>query len=55
VLLGEGASVAGRMLLFDALGMEWLSMPLARRTDCPVCGAATTAGAGAVTSTARLA
>ena len=39
VLLGEGEAVAGRLLLFDALGLEWLSMPLPKRADCPVCGA----------------
>ncbi len=39
VLLGDAESVTGRLLLFDALGLEWVSMPLPRRADCRVCGA----------------
>ena len=37
LLCGIGESLAGRLVLFDALGMEWNEIRLARRSDCPVC------------------
>ena len=37
LLCGIGESLAGRLVLFDALGMEWNEIRLARRPDCPVC------------------
>lgn len=38
LLLGLGRSLAGRLLLLDALVMEWHSMQLPRNPDCPTCG-----------------
>lgn len=38
VLLSLGRSLAGRLLLVDALTMELRDMKLARNPDCPVCG-----------------
>ena len=38
VLLGVGRTLAGRLLLFDALGMEWREMKLRKDPACPVCG-----------------
>jgi len=37
VLLGIGEPLAGRVLLFDALKMEWRRMGLRRDPACPVC------------------
>jgi len=37
VLLGIGQTLSGRLLLFDALAMEWREMRLQRDPDCPVC------------------
>jgi molybdopterin-synthase adenylyltransferase len=38
VLLGIGRTLAGRLLLFDALVMEWREMKLRKDPACPVCG-----------------
>lgn len=38
VLLGIGQTLAGRLLLFDALNMEWREMKLRRDPACPACG-----------------
>jgi len=38
ILLGFGQTLAGRLLLFDALNMEWREMKLRRDPACPVCG-----------------
>jgi len=38
VLLGIGQTLAGRLLLFDALSMEWRTMNLRQDPKCPVCG-----------------
>lgn len=38
LLLGIGQTLAGRLLLFDALGMEWREMKLRKDPACPVCG-----------------
>ena len=38
VLLGIGKPLSGRLLLFDALGMEFRTMTVRRNPDCPVCG-----------------
>jgi adenylyltransferase/sulfurtransferase len=38
ILLGFGRTLAGRLLLFDALNMEWREMKLRRDPACPVCG-----------------
>ena len=37
LIAGIGESLAGRLVLYDALGMEWNEIRLARRADCPVC------------------
>jgi adenylyltransferase/sulfurtransferase len=38
VLLGIGEDLGGRLLVLDALRMEWRSLRLRRDPDCPVCG-----------------
>lgn len=38
LLAQTGRSLAGRLLLLDALGMEWRSIALPRDPGCPVCG-----------------
>ena len=40
-LTGIGLSLAGRLLLFDALRTEWRSIRVPRDPQCSVCGAAT--------------
>jgi sulfur-carrier protein adenylyltransferase/sulfurtransferase len=39
LLLGVGEPLIGRMLLFDALTMEWRSLRVRKDPDCPVCSA----------------
>jgi molybdopterin-synthase adenylyltransferase len=38
LLLALGTPLTGRLLLFDALAMEWRTLKLPRDPDCPVCG-----------------
>jgi adenylyltransferase/sulfurtransferase len=38
LVLGVGDSLAGRLLIFDALDMSWREVALRRNPDCPVCG-----------------
>lgn len=38
LLLGIGTSLVGRVLLFDALHMEWRTLTLHKDPLCPVCG-----------------
>jgi molybdopterin/thiamine biosynthesis adenylyltransferase len=38
VLLGIGQTLGGRVLLLDALAMEWRSLRLRKDPACPVCG-----------------
>ena len=38
LILGKGDSLVGRLLLFDALAMEWRELKLRKNHDCPVCG-----------------
>lgn len=38
VLMGIGESLSGRLLLLDALNMEWRSIKVPRDPACPVCG-----------------
>jgi adenylyltransferase/sulfurtransferase len=38
VILGIGNTLAGRLLLIDALSMEFRTMKLRRDPECPVCG-----------------
>ncbi|MBE23468.1 MAG: molybdenum cofactor biosynthesis protein MoeB [Gemmatimonadetes bacterium] len=37
VILGEGDSLVGRLLIFDALELKWREVKLKRNPDCPVC------------------
>ncbi|WER46328.1 molybdopterin-synthase adenylyltransferase MoeB [Cupriavidus sp. WKF15] len=37
LLSGVGQSLAGRLLMVNAMSMEWTTMQLARTPDCPVC------------------
>jgi molybdopterin/thiamine biosynthesis adenylyltransferase len=39
LLVGTGASLAGRLLLLDGRAMEWTSIGVARSNACPVCSA----------------
>ena len=38
LILGAGESLVGRLLLFDALTMQFRTLKLRRDPDCPVCG-----------------
>ena len=38
VILGVGDTLAGRLLIFDALEMTWREVALRRNPGCPVCG-----------------
>lgn len=38
LLLGVGTSLAGRLLIFDALALEWREVTLCRNPACPICG-----------------
>jgi len=42
LLLGAGTTLAGRLLIFDALETTWREVKLRRNPDCPVCGDAPT-------------
>lgn len=39
ILLGIGSTLDGKLLLLDALHMEWRTMKLSQDSECPVCGA----------------
>jgi sulfur-carrier protein adenylyltransferase/sulfurtransferase len=38
LILGSGESLAGRLLLVDALGMRFRELKLHKKPDCPACG-----------------
>src|SRR6476646_9906078 len=38
LIIGTGESLAGRLLLFDALAMSFRTMKLRRDPSCPICG-----------------
>ena len=38
LILGVGTTLAGRLLLLDAMAMDWTSIRIARNVDCAVCG-----------------
>jgi sulfur-carrier protein adenylyltransferase/sulfurtransferase len=38
LILGQGESLVGRLLLVDALGMKFRELKLRKNPDCPVCG-----------------
>jgi len=44
LVAGIGESLNGRLLLLDALNMEWRKVKFRRDPDCAVCGSAATAG-----------
>jgi molybdopterin/thiamine biosynthesis adenylyltransferase len=41
VLLGIGETLGGRLMLFDALHMDWRTLRLKKDMQCPVCGSGT--------------
>ncbi len=38
ILAGQGEELVNRLLLFDALSMQWQSVTLPKNPDCPACG-----------------
>jgi adenylyltransferase/sulfurtransferase len=38
LILGEGESLKGRLLLYDALAMRFRELKLRKNPECPVCG-----------------
>ena len=38
LILGRGSTLAGRLILFDALTMRFREMAITRDPDCPLCG-----------------
>src|SRR5580700_3531244 len=38
LILGIGKPLVGRLMLFDALAMEWRTLKLRKNPDCPACG-----------------
>ncbi|MGA7078011.1 MAG: molybdopterin-synthase adenylyltransferase MoeB, partial [Terriglobales bacterium] len=38
LILGQGDSLAGRLLLVDALGMKFRELKLRKNPECPICG-----------------
>jgi adenylyltransferase/sulfurtransferase len=38
LILGEGEPLIGRLLIFDALAMEFSEVKIRRDPACPVCG-----------------
>ncbi|MCP4040496.1 MAG: molybdopterin-synthase adenylyltransferase MoeB, partial [Gammaproteobacteria bacterium] len=38
ILMDIGQTLTGRLLLLDAMTMEWRTLKLNRDPDCPVCG-----------------
>jgi molybdopterin/thiamine biosynthesis adenylyltransferase len=38
LIVGIGESLAGRVVMFDALSMEWRTLKLRKDPGCPVCG-----------------
>ncbi|TQV81412.1 HesA/MoeB/ThiF family protein [Aliikangiella coralliicola] len=38
LITGAGNPISGRLMLFDALDMEWRSIKFKQRAGCPVCG-----------------
>ncbi|MCK5651407.1 MAG: molybdopterin-synthase adenylyltransferase MoeB [Gemmatimonadetes bacterium] len=38
LILGSRGSLAGRLVIFDALEMHWRELTLKRNPECPVCG-----------------
>ena len=38
ILAGQGEEMVNRLLLFDALAMQWQSVTLPKNPNCPICG-----------------
>jgi molybdopterin/thiamine biosynthesis adenylyltransferase/rhodanese-related sulfurtransferase len=38
LIIGKGEPLIGRLLLFDALEMQWRTLKLKKNPECPVCG-----------------
>jgi len=38
LLAGQGEELLNRLLLFDALSMEWQGVKLPKNPHCPACG-----------------
>lgn len=38
ILLGKGETLAGRIVIFDALRFRWRELRLRKNPDCPMCG-----------------
>jgi adenylyltransferase/sulfurtransferase len=38
IILGQGETLAGRLLLYDAMAMSFRAVRVKRNADCPVCG-----------------
>ncbi|MFB3059644.1 MAG: ThiF family adenylyltransferase, partial [Gammaproteobacteria bacterium] len=38
ILTGQGEPLIGKLLLLDAVSMEWQGVTLPRNPACPVCG-----------------
>lgn len=38
ILLQQGQSLVGRLVLYDALGMKFREFPLQKDPECPLCG-----------------
>jgi adenylyltransferase/sulfurtransferase len=38
LILGRGLSLIGRLLVYDALAMDFSERPIRKRPACPVCG-----------------
>ncbi len=38
LILGKGDPLIGRLVLFDALALEWRTLKLRKNPDCPACG-----------------
>jgi adenylyltransferase/sulfurtransferase len=38
IILGIGKPLIGRLMLFDALAMEWRTLKIKKNPNCPICG-----------------
>ena len=38
LILGQGESLSGRLLLIDALSMEFRTVKIRQNPECPLCG-----------------
>ena len=39
LIIGQGETLIGRLLVFDALAMKFRELKLRKNPDCPICGA----------------